>query len=138
MRCGHLGTIAGWSASWWPAVFHSVSAFCNAGFSTFSDSWWGFRDSSLSLIVISALIIAGGVGFIAMEETLFYFSPRPQARLRRLSVHSHLVLVTTLLLLVPHGRCSRFLNGTILGWFIQWRQNDEFVFLQRHSANRRV
>ena len=33
----------GWKEAAWPAVFHSVSAFCNAGFSTFTDSLMGFQ-----------------------------------------------------------------------------------------------
>jgi len=92
----------GWDGAWWPAVFHSVSAFCNAGFSTFSDSLIGFRESSATLLVVSGLIIAGGIGFIAMEEGSRFISRRRQIGLHRLSIHSRLVIFTTIvLLLVP-------------------------------------
>ncbi len=94
------GSQIGWRAAWWPAVFHSISGFCNAGFSTHHDSLMGMRDSSVSLLIISALIIAGGIGFVAMEESYLYFKKRKQIGLRRLSIHTRLVLVTTFLLLV--------------------------------------
>ncbi len=90
----------GWSEAWWPSVFHSISAFCNAGFSTYSDSLIGFRDSSLTLLVCSFLIIMGGLGFIAISEVLRYYEKRNRPVLNRLSLHTRLVLVTTAVLLV--------------------------------------
>jgi trk system potassium uptake protein len=96
----HWAPKYGWQGACWPAIFHSISAFCNAGFSTYSDSLIGFRDSSLTLSIISILIIAGGIGFIAMEESVLYLTKRKQPGRNRLSVHTHLVLVSTLLLLV--------------------------------------
>ncbi len=94
------GPKMGWTESIWPAIFHSVSAFCNAGFSTNSDSLIGLRDSPGTLLVISGLIIAGGIGFVAMEEAVVYFSNRHRAETKRLSAHTRLILVTTLILLV--------------------------------------
>lgn len=52
----------------WHAVFHSISAYCNAGFSTFSTSLMGFADSPLSLVVISVLVVVGGLGYLTFEE----------------------------------------------------------------------
>ena len=51
----------GFTGAAWPALFHSVSAFCNAGFSIFSDSLMGFQDDPLTLLVIMMLIVAGGL-----------------------------------------------------------------------------
>lgn len=83
----------------WPAVFHSISAFCNAGFSTFSDSLMGFAESPGLLGVVMTLIVVGGIGFLVLEE-LYRLSRRPtEGRRRRLSVHSRLVLFTTALLI---------------------------------------
>jgi len=48
----------------WYSIFHSISAFCNAGFDLFGDSLIGFKDNAYVLLVISGLIIAGGLGFI--------------------------------------------------------------------------
>lgn len=86
---GNLGAI-------WPAVFHAVSAFCNAGFSTFSDSLVGFRESPVTLLLIMTLIVLGGLGFLVLEEIRTRFLGKS---LRRLSLHSKLVLTVTGILL---------------------------------------
>ncbi len=88
----------GWSEAIWPAIFHSVSAFCNAGFSTYSSSLMGFQNSPATIVVISLLVIAGGLGFISMEELHQRYILRNKA-VRRLSIHTKLVLVTSGLLL---------------------------------------
>ena len=93
----------GWADAAWPALFHSISAFCNAGFSTFSSSLIGFQTSHWSLAVIGGLIVAGGIGFLTLEELRLRFmmwkSPHVN-RPYRLSIHSRIVLVTTGVLLV--------------------------------------
>jgi trk system potassium uptake protein TrkH len=50
----------------WKALFHSVSAFCNAGFALQSDSLSGFRADSYVLLVVAALIVLGGLGFTVL------------------------------------------------------------------------
>jgi trk system potassium uptake protein TrkH len=50
----------------WLALFHSVAAFCNAGFSNFGDNLMGFRGDGLILGTVSGLIVAGGLGFTAL------------------------------------------------------------------------
>lgn len=45
------------------SIFHSISAFCNAGFSLFSDNLYGFKNSFLINITIPLLIFLGGIGF---------------------------------------------------------------------------
>ena len=47
----------------WAALFHSVSAFCNAGFSVFTDQLARFRDDPVTLGGIALLIVLGGIGF---------------------------------------------------------------------------
>jgi trk system potassium uptake protein TrkH len=77
------------------AVFHSISAFCNAGFSTFSDSLMGFSGDWLVLLPIMALIILGGMGFVVLldiYETVKFKKP--------IYLHTRLVGMTTLVLLV--------------------------------------
>jgi trk/ktr system potassium uptake protein len=78
----------------WLAAFHSISAFCNAGFSLFPDSFVRFRQSPGLLLCVSALIVAGGLGFPVIQD----FRYRLAGRHRRLTTHSRLVLVTTGLL----------------------------------------
>lgn len=79
----------------WHAVFHSVSAFCNAGFSTFSDSLMSFRADWAVNLTIMGLVIAGGLGFVVfldLENRLRYG--------QRLGLHTRIVLVTTFALLI--------------------------------------
>lgn len=90
----------GWKPAVWPAVFHSVSAFCNAGFSVFSDSLIGFQRSPAVLIVIMGLIVAGGLGFLTIEEANLWRRARRGGPRFRLSLHSRLALVTTAVLVV--------------------------------------
>lgn len=92
-RLGFRGAI-------WPAIFHAVSAFCNAGFSTFSDSLISFQESPLTLLIIMALILAGGVGFLTHEEIFLFVHSRVRHRAFRFSLQTKLVLVTTVLLIL--------------------------------------
>lgn len=94
----------------WPALFHSISAFCNAGFSTFSASLIELRESSSILVVIMLLITIGGIGFLVMEELVLLGSFRQGKRIR-LSLHARLVLGTTLLLVA-----AGWLLFTIFEW----------------------
>lgn len=89
----------GWRGAIWPAIFHAVSAFCNAGFSTHSDSLMGYQHSPATLLVVSLIIIVGGIGFVVIEE--LYRRRQPNLRVyRKLSVHTQLVLTTTAILIV--------------------------------------
>jgi len=90
----------------WPgiysAVFHSISAFCNAGFSLFPDSMVSFHDNALVNTTMMALIILGGIGFLVIRELLQVGSKsyKGGARKARLSLHTKIVLVTSLILTV--------------------------------------
>jgi trk system potassium uptake protein len=90
----------GVSGAAWPAVFHAISAFCNAGFSTFSDSLTGFQEAPWTLGVIMALIVVGGIGFLVLEELYMRARRELTGRRIRLSLHSRLVLATTAILIV--------------------------------------
>lgn len=77
------------------ALFQSVSAFCNAGFSTFSDSMIGFSADWLICLPMMALIVLGGLGFVIVLDIY------ETVRLRKpIFLHTKLVMVTTLILLV--------------------------------------
>ncbi len=83
------------------SLFHSISAFCNAGFSLFSDSLEGFKSRPDVVLTFAVLIILGGLGFIALSNLFSYFvglvrgaRPRP-----RLNLHTKIVLITSGLLL---------------------------------------
>lgn len=84
------------------AVFHSISAFCNAGFSTFSDSLMGFAGDMSTNIIICLLIIFGGLGFIAVKDInenihkRYFDSKRKPFKLR---VQSKIVITISVLLI---------------------------------------
>jgi potassium uptake TrkH family protein len=87
------------------AIFHSISAFCNAGISPLSNNLEGQRSNAGVVLTTAGLIITGGLGFVVVRDL---FSPRfPNRRgfWNRLSLHSHLVLSTT---------CALLVGGTIL------------------------
>ncbi len=71
------------------AVFHSVSAFCNAGFSLFSDSLVRYQNDVGINIIFMLLIVLGGLGFLVLLDLPALFSRR------RLSLHSRIVLGAT-------------------------------------------
>ena len=76
------------------SVFHSVSAFNNAGFDLFSDSLMKWNQEPVVLIVIAALIACGGLGFILYGDLLEHFRNG-----KKISVHTKIVLTTTLFLI---------------------------------------
>lgn len=92
-------------------VFHSVSAFCNAGFDLIGTpdnpfaSLTGYADDWLVNLTIMALIVIGGLGFFVWGDIW------DKRRFRRLRLHTKLVLVTTALLL-----CVGFLLTLIFEW----------------------
>lgn len=77
------------------AAFHAVSAFCNAGFSTFSTGLQGF-DAGLGVSgVIMILIVLGGIGFTVLGD----LSAVVAGRRRRLSYHTRVVLLINVVLI---------------------------------------
>jgi trk system potassium uptake protein TrkH len=72
------------------SLFHSVSAFNNAGFGLRPDSLVAYVGNPLVNIVISALFIAGGLGFVVVADIV------KKRRFRHFSVHTKLMLIGTL------------------------------------------
>lgn len=77
------------------AFFHSVSAFNNAGFALYSDNLTRFADDPVVILVLSALFIIGGLGFIVYLNLWAHFR---RGRRVPLTLHSRVVMLTTLLL----------------------------------------
>jgi trk system potassium uptake protein TrkH len=89
----------------WPkalalAGFHCISAFCNAGFSLFSDSLVDYAHDPIVNIVILFLIVAGGIGFLVMRELVTRLRIKKNARPKRLTLNTRLVLLSSLGLFV--------------------------------------
>jgi trk system potassium uptake protein TrkH len=96
------------------ALFHSVSAFCNAGFSLFGDSLMGVADQPLVMGTVSALLIVGGLGFGVLFQVWAWCRgrwPGLQGRRPRFDLHTRVVLGISLGLLVA---------GTLLVAAVEW------------------
>lgn len=93
------------------AVFHAVSAFCNAGFSLFSNSLEGYVGDAWLNLVITGLIVVGGLGFPVALDVLHSFRAYRRGERFRLSLHSYLALVTTGALLL-----LGFVGFLVLEW----------------------
>lgn len=86
------------------SVFHSISAFCNAGFSIYTDNLMELRDSPLILLAVMLLIVLGGLGHMVLIE-LWQAARRrltraPAAAPGQLSTHTRVVLQVTLMLIL--------------------------------------
>jgi len=103
---GH-GMDAGEAA--WHGVFHSVSAFNNAGFSTFSDSLMSWQADGLILGPVMAAIIIGGIGFPVLHEVWSRMKRRHGHK--PWSLHSRITLIVSAALLV---------GGTVLMLAAEW------------------
>jgi trk system potassium uptake protein TrkH len=85
------------------AFFHSISAFCNAGFSIYKDNLICVRDSPVIMTTIMSLIVLGGLGHMVLSEFLHHgrsrLSGSAPAGPNSPSTHSRVVLRTTLALI---------------------------------------
>ena len=85
----------------WMSLFHSVSAFCNAGFDLMGDktgkfsSLTGFSENGYLSFVISVLIIAGGIGFATWKDVI-----TRKTDVRGYKMQTKVILVTTLILII--------------------------------------
>ena len=79
------------------AAFHSVSAFCNAGFSTYQDSLCPFAGNLAIQAIIMVLIVSGGIGFTVLTDISRRFIFRKRTRM---SFHSRTVLTVTAILIL--------------------------------------
>lgn len=92
----------GWAKGIWYSVFHSISAFCNAGFDLMGitepyASLTGFADDAVVVLTVSMLIIIGGIGFLVWDDI-----SKKRLKIKRYQLHTKIVLtVTAILLIVP-------------------------------------
>jgi len=78
----------------WFSIFHSISAFCNAGFDLIGDSFISYSSSIPTITSLSLLIIIGGLGFSVIMDT------GRNRKWNRFSLHTKLVLVITIALII--------------------------------------
>ncbi len=96
----------GWKEGLFKSVFHSISAFCNAGFDLMGQvspftSMVPYQNDPLIILSMSALIIIGGIGFYVWEEIIKVRS------FKKLSTYSKLIIIMTAFLIL--GGASLFL-----------------------------
>ncbi|MGE4292170.1 MAG: TrkH family potassium uptake protein [Desulfovibrio sp.] len=104
----------------WSALFHSVSAFCNAGFSLYPDSLVQWRTSWGVNLAFIVLITLGGLGFYVLHDCSIYVRKRLALHGRRgdkprLSWHSGIVLSTSLFLVIA-GTVAIFVSEEMGGY----------------------
>ncbi|MCX2682455.1 TrkH family potassium uptake protein [Campylobacter sp. MIT 21-1685] len=80
----------------WFGIFHSVSAFNNAGFSIFEHGLTGYKYDLTVNLVITSLIIIGGLGYFVLVELYFF----QRKRLHTLSLHTKIVITATIFLIL--------------------------------------
>lgn len=79
------------------SIFHSISAFCNAGFSFFNTSLEQFHQDYVVLFTTAFLIISGGLGFLVVSECLSHIFKKDR---KKWSLHTKLTLLTTVYLIL--------------------------------------
>ncbi|WP_096892516.1 TrkH family potassium uptake protein [Candidatus Scalindua japonica] len=83
------------------SIFHSISAFCNAGFSLFSNSLIGYSNDLVVNITIGFLVVSGGLGFVVLSNLLDYFSFfNKKDKKKRVNLHTKIVLTMTVILII--------------------------------------
>lgn len=83
----------GFGKGMWEAIFHSISAFNNAGFSTFPDGLVGYATDPVVNVVIPALFIVGGIGYVVLHDVF------RQKNWRAWSLHTKIMLLGTAVLI---------------------------------------
>jgi len=112
----------GFNRGLWMAVFHSISAFNNAGFGLLPDNLIQYATSLPMNIIIPALIILGGIGYQVIMDSFLWGRDRLQGRRRRglFSLNFKIVISTTIFLLIL---------GTVLIFLIEFRNPDTLAGL---------
>lgn len=124
----------GGPSSAYSAIFHSISAFCNAGFSLYSDSFIRYRNDLGINLTMSSLIILGGLGFIVIVNLLRWAYGYFKHKKEPLSLQSKLVLTVSSLLIIG-GTALIFLaekNGVLSGF--SWKEKLLAAYFQSVTA----
>ncbi len=94
----------------WSAIFHSISAYNNAGFSLWSNSLQDYRSNFVVNVVFIFLIVMGGLGWRVIDDI---WSNRKNLSYKKLSLHSRLVIRTSFSLIM-FGSLGFFVTETLL------------------------
>ena len=119
----------------WASLFHCISAYNNAGFGLWGDNLVRYRDNPVVNGVIASMIVVGGIGWRVIND-LWTNRARLQG-LRRLSLHTRLVLRSTALLIVFGALGLMFTEQFAAGGVIEnleWWQDIQVTLFQSISA----
>ncbi|MDR4493746.1 MAG: TrkH family potassium uptake protein [Nitrospirales bacterium] len=116
MLTGRFAHEYAWGTAVYYGIFHSVSAFNNAGFALFSDSLMPFQTDWTINLTITTLIILGSIGFLVFDDLLDNY----HRRRFRMRTHTKLVVVTSLILI---------LGGTLGILILEWNNPNTFQAL---------
>ena len=116
--CPKLGLVKGW----WFSIFHSISAFCNAGFDLMGNfepysSLVSFQDNWYLNMIIMLLIIIGGLGFLVWKDII-----DNRGHFSKMRLHTKIVITTTIILIFGGALFIYFCeqgNATILSSLFQ-------------------
>jgi trk system potassium uptake protein TrkH len=97
----------------WHALFHSVSAFCNAGFALYDDSLISYQGDVVVNFTVIGLIVTGGIGFPVILDLKQKWNGNWRECWERLTLHSKLMLI---------GTVSLLLFGMISFLILEWRK----------------
>jgi trk system potassium uptake protein TrkH len=100
------------AAALWHGLFHSVSAFCNAGFSLFDDSLLRYQSDPLVNLTIMALVIGGGLGYPVLIDISRNWHGPWGKRWERYMLHTKIMLI---------GTVSMLVLGTVSVLLLEWQ-----------------
>lgn len=99
----------------WQAVFHSVSAFCNAGLSIYPEGLVRWQGDAALLGIVDLLVIAGGIGLLSLLNLRYYYFWRRDPRRRgRMALQTKLTVLVSLLLIT---------FGTVATLLFEWNHS---------------
>ena len=119
----------------WASLFHCISAYNNAGFGLWGDSLVRYRDNPVVNGVIASMIVVGGIGWRVIND-LWSNRSRLQ-RLRRLSLHTRLVLRSTAMLIGFGALGLLFTEHFAVGGVVEnlaWWQRIQVTLFQSITA----
>jgi Trk-type K+ transport system membrane component len=119
----------------WASLFHAISAYNNAGFGLWSDSLSRYRDNTVVNATVAALVVVGGIGWRVIND--LWGNRNRLNRLKRLSLHTRLVLRSSGLLIVVGCLgllfTEQFATGGVMQP-LQWIQRLQASLFQAISA----
>ena len=116
------------------SLFHSVSAFCNAGFSLFPDSIMQYANDWVINLTIALLIVFGGLGFIVVKDVWDMYVKGKRPRSLGLRLHTKLVLSMTVILLIVGTICIFFAENNVNFAEMALKEKVLISFFQSASA----